>query len=145
MCPMTSYVGTFCSSWIGSHTCIQFHLDKFSHFKEDSWRFYFENNMADESCDRWHHQKHFWGPFYPKMTLKNFHTDQMQRRMYMQLWHQYESTYDVIKKITFPMRSTLLTMCQVSIFFLSAVSEIEIFRLSNMVATPRDIWRHNYQ
>ena len=56
---------------------VWFHLDLFSHFKEDFCRFlktttiWLPNGVTEDVINI------FGGPFYPEMTLKIFHTDQM--------------------------------------------------------------------
>ena len=69
---------TFCSSWIDGHTCtvsprsvqpLQRRCLKVLKKTKTIW---LPNHVTDDVINFF-----FCGPFYPSMTLKNFHTDQM--------------------------------------------------------------------
>ena len=68
---------TFYSSWMDGHTCKVSPQSVQPRQRRFLKVYFFQNSMAAEWCDRWH-QVVFCGPFYPEMTLKNFHTDQMR-------------------------------------------------------------------
>ena len=63
----------------------------------------------------------------------------------MQLWRHNEGTYDVMKITLIPYEESLL--CDKFQFFRWCGFRDRVpkfFRFSNMVATPRDLLRHNY-
>ena len=64
----------------------------------------------------------------------------------IQLWRHNESTYDVIKKTRLIPRG-VVAVWQLSIFSLVRFQKYrdpKFFHFSNMTATPRELWRHNY-
>ena len=126
---------------------VKFCLDLFSHFREDFWTFKKKkNNMAAESQDRWRHELFFSvDHFIPRWPSKIFILIRCSI-LRMQLWCHNKGTYDVIKK-NHTYSPWVLAVCQVSIFSLVQFQRYrgpKFFHFSNMAATPRELWRHNY-
>ena len=144
MWPMTSTKGTFCSSWIGIHTCevSPRSVQPLQFFQTIIFLKVFFNNMAAESHDRSHHQCSFsMNHFIPRWPSKCFILIRCSI-LHMQLWHHNEGTYVVIK-------NQLIHTCRVPSFniSLSVVSEIQrskFSRFSNMADIPCDLWHHDY-
>ena len=103
---------------------VKLHLDMFSHFREDFWRF---SKKQQYGCQiAWPMTSSFFSSvdhFIPR-KLSNIFTLIRCSILLMQLWRHNEGTYDIIKAShLFPMRST----CHVLSlnFFLGTVSKIQ--------------------
>ena len=124
----------------------KFCLNLFSHFREEDFLFKKKINMAVESRDHWRHQ------FFFLWTILSL--DDPQK---FSCWSDevfYICNNDVITKAPmtskkshlFPMRKT----CHVPSFNFFSLVQFQryrgpkFFRFSDMAATPRDLWRHNY-
>ena len=104
--------------------------------------------MAAESRDQWCHKKISVDHFIPRWPSKIFI---LIRRsvLHVQLWHYNEGTYDVIKnKITLILHEEYLPCAKfqfISLVRFQRHRGPNFFRFSNMAATTRDLWRHNFE
>ena len=128
--------------------CVKFHLNLFSHFGEEGfWRFiekqkpiWLPNHLTDDIS-----KKIFVDHFIPRWPSKFFILIRYNV-LHMQLWHHSKGTYDIIKKSLISHEEYLLCA---KFQFLSLVRFQryrcpKFFSFSNMAATPRDLWCHNY-
>ena len=117
MWPMTSCVCPFCSSWIGSHMC------KVSPQSFQPFQRRFKKKKKDivaESRGRLRHQNFMVDPFLFPDDTQTFFIPIGCSVLHTQLWRDNEGTYDIIKNHTHSPWG-VLSLCQVSIFFLGAV------------------------
>ena len=157
MWSMMSHVWTFCSWWAGGHMshgqaviCSWWtggHLNLFSHFREESWRFVFFKQYGCRIT--WLMMSLF---FFLWTILSR---DDPQKCSYWSDVAFYMCNYDVIarahmkslkkKKITLIPHEEYLLCTKFQFFSLVRFQRSKVVSFSNMAATSRDLWRHNYQ
>ena len=144
MWPMMSYVWSFCSSWIGGHTCkvspqsIQLFQRRF--LKVFMLKTIWLPNYVTDDVINFFSVHHFILRWPSKMFI-------LIRCgiLPMQLWLHNEGTNDISKNHTYS--PWVLATYNVSIFFFvwfQRYRGTKFFRFSNMAATPCDQQRYNY-